>query len=374
MKAFFILWLIFFLGFSGGKAQEKKVKMIKDESVSQVFKQAKRERKHVLLDFGSPRCSPCLYIKNKIFTIDSIADFINSHFVVADYTQGEEKERLSAIYHVYTEPVLLILDTQGNLMHRMEGKCTPSEMMERLRQGLDTQNNLAAQEEKYIRGNRSSDFLIAYLETLHVAGLTEQKLRVLTDIFSPSFELEQLKEPKFWDIFVRYNESPVSREGCYVFGHREEFYDLFGKDAVEAKINNMFNVKLRTYTYGHTPPMKSEEYRKILSLLQHTAYPESSAWLAYLMPVQYKFKDWQAMAKAIQAAIDFNILKGEAKQTYMLVMSRQICWYADDSSALQYALCWIEEVIACAKPEALSGLEEEKMQILQKINDLKKGG
>ena len=374
MKAPIILWLILFLGFSGGKVQERKVEMIKDQPVGQVFEQAKREQKHVLLDFGSPRCSPCLYIKNKIFTIDSIADFINSRFVVADYTQGEEKERLSALYHVYTEPVLLILDTQGNLMHRMEGKCTPSEMMERLRQGLDTQNNLAAQEEKYIRGNRSSDFLIAYLETLHVAGLTDQKLRVLADIFSPSFELERLKEPKFWDIFVRYNESPVSREGCYVFGHREEFYRLFGKDAVEAKINTMFNVKLRTYTYGHTPPMESEEYRKILHLLQHTDYPESSAWLAYLMPAQYKFRDWQAMAEAIQAAIDFNLLKGEAKQTYMLMMSRQICWYADDSSALKYALCWIEEVIACAKPEALSGLEEEKMQILQKINDLKKGG
>lgn len=374
MKAPIILWLILFLGFSGGKAQERKVEMIKDQPVGQVFEQAKREQKHVLLDFGSPRCSPCLYIKNKIFTIDSIADFINSRFVVADYTQGEEKERLSALYHVYTEPVLLILDAQGNLMHRMEGKCTPAEMMERLRQGLDTQGNLAALQEKYARGDRSPDFLIAYIETLHVAGLTDQKLRVLTDIFFPSFELERLKEPKFWDIFVRYNESPVSREGCYVFGHREEFYRLFGKDAVEAKINTMFNVKLRTYTYGHTPPMESEEYRKILHLLQHTDYPESSAWLAYLMPAQYRFRDWQAMAEAIQAAIDFNLLKGEAKQTYMLMMSRQICWYADDSSALQYALCWIEEVIACAKPEALSGLEEEKMQILQKINDLKKGG
>ena len=169
---------------------------------------------------------------------------------MADYTQGEEKERLSAIYHVYTEPVLLILDTQGNLMHRMEGKCTPSEMMERLRQGLDTQNNLAAQEEKYIRGNRSSDFLIAYLETLHVAGLTEQKLRVLTDIFSPSFELEQLKEPKFWDIFVRYNESPVSREGCYVFGHREEFYDLFGKDAVVALYTSAAENQTQSMAYS----------------------------------------------------------------------------------------------------------------------------
>ena len=57
-------------------------------------KKAKKQKKHVLLDFGSPRCSPCLFIKNKIFTIDSIADFINERFVSVDYTEGSEKETI----------------------------------------------------------------------------------------------------------------------------------------------------------------------------------------------------------------------------------------------------------------------------------------
>ncbi len=64
----------------------------------------------------------CLFIKNKIFTIDSIADFINERFVSVDYTEGSEKKRLSKIYEVYTEPVLLICDANGKVMHRMEGK------------------------------------------------------------------------------------------------------------------------------------------------------------------------------------------------------------------------------------------------------------
>lgn len=39
------------------------------------------------------------------------------------------------------------------------------------------------------------------------------------------------------------------------------------------------------------------------------------------MPTQYKFKDWMAMVKAIDHAIDLNIPKGKDKQTYMIMMS-----------------------------------------------------
>ncbi len=356
------------LGFSEGKAQHRKVEMIKNRPVEEIFKQAEKEHKYVLLDFGSPRCSPCLFIKNKIFTIDSIADFINTHFVIADYTQGEEKKRLSKKYQIYTEPVLLITDTKGNLMHRMEGKCSPKEMMERLRQGLDLQKNLVAQQKKYTNGERSIEFLLEYIETLQIAGLTAIKSQVLADIFSPSFKLELLKEPMYWKVFLHYNDSPVSKEGSYVFENRNEFYTLFGEKTINAKIDNMYEIKLRTYTYGHTPPIESNEYRKILITLQHCDYPKSSEWLAYLMPAQYKFKNWESMAKAIQAAIDFNILKGKAKQTYMLMMSRQICWYSDNQYALKYALKWIEEVIANAEQTAIPALEKEKEQIQQKIN------
>ena len=365
-------WLLLLLTtclLTGAYGQNRSVNLPKNIPLPDVLKKAKKQKKFVLLDFGSPRCSPCLFIKNHIFTIDSIADFINERFVSVDYTEGPEKKRLSKIYGVYTEPVLLICNAQGKLMHRMEGKGTPGEMMSRLRQGLDVKNNLIAQDAKYANGNREAEFLISYIETLHIAGLRAQRDSVLRNIFSPTFDMETLKTPEYWNVFLRYNESPVSREGCYVFSHREEFYKLFGEKVVNGKIDNMFNGKLRTYTYGQTPPIESKEYRDILTCLQNTDYPKSTEWLIYLMPAQYKFKDWMSMVKAIDHALDFNIPKGKAKETYMIMMSRQICWYSDCHEALTYALKWIDRVLeTTADP---SKIQSEREQIIQKMNELK---
>ena len=364
MKTF--LFVLLMLGFLCVEAQNRKVLMYKDVPVDEIFSKAKKQRKYVLLDFGSPRCSPCLYIKNKV---DSVADFIKTRFVTADYTEGEEKKRLSEIYQVYSEPVLLVTDVKGRLLHRMEGKCEAPEMVARLKQGLDPRRNLVALQKRYAEGERTPEFLVELLETLHIAGLREQKKEVLENIFSPDFDVARLKEAEYWNLFVRYNESPVSREGIYVFEYRNEFYPLFGEVQVNAKINQMYGGKVRLYTYGTVPPIESEEYRRMLSVLQCSDYKQSTEWLGYLMPAQYKFKDWMAMARAIQTVIDVNLFRGKEKQTYMIMMSRQICWYSEHKEALQMALEWINEVIAEAAPEELLRLQEERLQIEKKIKE-----
>ena len=129
--------------------QNRKIELLKNEPFEKASAMAKKEKKLLFLDFGSPRCSPCLFMKNNIFTIDSVADFVNARFISVDYTEGEEKSRLSQIYSVNTEPVFLIVDADGNLMHRTEGKSTAAEMLERFRQGIDPTRNLTAMNKKY---------------------------------------------------------------------------------------------------------------------------------------------------------------------------------------------------------------------------------
>ena len=366
-----IISLLIILSFLQVEAQNKKVEMLKDVSWDEVQKQARKTRKkYLLLDFGSPRCSPCLYIKNKVFTVDSVADFINSKFVAADYTQGAEKKRLSKIYNVYSEPVILITDLKGNLLHRMEGRCEAPEMMARLRQGLDPQNNLVALQKKYENGERSMQFLQLFLNTLHIAGLNQQKAEVLSQIFTADFDLELLKTTDYWPLFLKYNDSPASREAVYVFKNRETFYQLFGEKVVKNKIDIMFATRERMYTYGTVPPIESEEYRTILTLLQESDYEKSSEWLINLMPAQYKFKNWPAMVQAIQNAIDLNVVKGKAKSTYMIMMSRQICWYCNHLESVKVARTWLVEVIKKATEDKRPGLEEELKQIDEKINAL----
>jgi hypothetical protein len=107
----------------------------------------------------------------------------------------------------------------------------------------------------------------------------------------------------------------------------------------------------------------------MLAYLRNTDYEKATEWLAFLVPAQYKFTDWVAMAKEIDNVLSFNILKGREKESYMKMMAEQLCWYSDDSSALPYAVKWIDNLLPQLKDEKIiASVQETKKQIQHKIN------
>jgi hypothetical protein len=368
-----IISLLLLLSLLGGvDAQNRKVNLIKNEPFENVLKQAKKEKKLIFLDFGSPRCSPCLFMKNNIFTIDSVADFVNERFVSADYTEGEEKTRLSKKYDVHTEPVFLLVDTVGKLMHRTEGKSTAGEMLERFRLGIDSKNNLAAQNLEYEKGNRDVNFIIHYLKTLHIAGLREKKQAVLANIFTPDFPMDSLIKVNYWNLYFKYDESAVSRQTLYVMDNMQKFIDLFGEKSVLYKIDALYGSRARIYIFGNKAPVKDPEFKTVLSYAQKSNHPNASYWLAYLVPARYKYSNWTQMAKEIENAMAFNILKGEKRYQYKSMMSEQLAWYCDDTNALQYSIKWIDQLLPTVNEEKQKSLLETKISVLEKIKKLRK--
>ena len=353
-------------------SQNRKVNLLKNEPFEKVVQMAKKEKKLLFLDFGSPRCSPCLYMKNNIFTIDSVADFVNERFISVDYTEGPEKERLSRIYSVSTEPVFLLVDTDGNLLHRTEGRSTAGEMLERFRQGIDRSNNLAAQNKRYSDGVRDAAFLLDYVKTLHIAGLREKKAEVLGQIFHPDFPLEQLKNSEYWSVYNRYDDSPVSRQTLFVMDNMEEFSRLFGEKTVLSKIENLYASRARVYIFGKKAPAEDPEYKTVLRYAQKTDHPNASKWLVYLVPAGYKFTDWVQMGKEIDNALSFNILKGEERYTYMKMMSEQLAWYCNDIKALPFALKWIDSLLQMVNYDKKESVSETRQSVTEKIERLSK--
>lgn len=365
MKTVYIVIFCFTLGASGF-AQNRSVNLQENLPFERVLNQAKKENKFIFLDFGSLTCLPCLYLKKNVFTVDSVADFINSRFVSVDYNIGKEKERLSKLYGVDAEPVLLILDKNGKLMHRMVGKCSTDELIARFKQGLDTKENLVAQDKEYQKGNRDPEFLLRYLETLLIARFPDKMNEVIKGVLDGP--LENLKKKEVWELFVRYNDNPVSREMLYVFDHRKEFSDLFGGKQVEMKINKHYDAKTQYFIFGHQPPIKDTIFKKMLSYLQHTDYEKATEWLAFLVPAQYKFTNWPQMAREIDNVLAFNILKGKKRQLYMKMMAEQICWYSNNILSLPYAIRWIDALLPEIQDEkTIKSIKDTRSQLIQKI-------
>lgn len=332
------------------QAQNRKVDLKENLPFDEVLKMAKEKKKYIFLDFGSITCKPCLYIKNEVFTLDSVADFINERFVSVDYNLGKEKDRLRKLYAVVGEPVLLILDQNGVLMHRMAGKMEGDQIMQRFKQGLDVKNNYVALTKQYAAGNRNPDFILHYLETLYAATETD----IMNSVTKEYLEgpVERIKDPGVWKVFYKYNQDLASREVMYMFENKEEFYKLFGKDKVDAKINKMFSEKSIFYLYGHKPPIDDPKFTIILNALRKTDYPRASEWLCYLVPAQYKYKDWNKLGQEIDHIYSFNILKGKAGTSFKDMMLTQYTMYCDENTAFKYPIRWCDDLIRTASTDA----------------------
>ncbi len=354
--AFTLILVVSHLGYS----QNRKVNLFVNEPYEKMAEMARKENKLLFLDFGSPRCGPCLYMKNNIFTIDSVADFVNKYFISVDYMEGGEKKRLSEIYGVNSEPVFLIVNPEdGQLMHRTHGRSTAGEMLERFRQGMDVENNMAAQNRDYKKGRRDPDFVLSYINTLHIAGLTEEKLMVLKNIFTDDFPLNSLKEPLYWDLYRRYEESPTSRQTLYVMDNLKEFSDLYKESVVQGKIESIYGSRARMYIFGRNAPIEDPQFKTVLEYAQKSDHPNASKWLVYLVPAHYKFSNWVQMAKEVENALAFNIFKGDERFNFKKMMSEQLAWYCNDKEALKYALKWINEQLKeTADPERVASLKE----------------
>lgn len=336
---------IVFLGFALQTtlyAQNRQVDLKENLPFEEVLKMAKAENKYIFLDFGSLTCQPCMYIKKKVLTLDSVADFINERFVSVDYNVGKEKDRLRKLYHVVGEPVLLILDQNGNLMHRMAGKMEGDEIMARFKQGLDPQNNLVALDKKYNDGSRGKDFILKYLETLRNAGEVDRMNKVYHEYTSGS--LENLKKPEYFEVFYAYNDDIASDEMFYMVENAQEFGELFGRGKIDGKINKLYNMSAAKYLYGHTNPKDDPAFMRVLNFMQQTNHPRASEWLCYLVPAQYKYEDWPKMAQEIDNVYKYNILKGRAGTSFKEMMITQFIMYCHDPEGLAYGVRWCEEL------------------------------
>lgn len=321
-------------------AQNRKVDLKENLPFNEVLSMAQKSNKYIFLDFGSLSCPPCMFIKKNVLTVDSVADYINERFVSVDYNEGAEKERLQKVYNVVGEPVLLILDNKGKLMHRMAGLIRENEILPLFRQGLDVENNLVALTKKYESGKKGEDFLIQYVEALSVADDRTKMSKVAKEILSGP--LENLKKEKYWNIFYKYDADVTSREMLHVFNNREEYYKLFGQEKLDKKIDRLYELDAM-YFLGSDAATTDPKLLKIIENLRKTDYPKASEWLASFVLAQYK-GDWNKTGQEVNNIFSYNILKGKIGANFKQTMIVRYMLYCNDPEALKYALKWCDDV------------------------------
>ena len=93
-----------------------------ENDYARALKKAKMEGKYLFVDAYASWCGPCKQLKQTTFNDSLTADFFNKNFVnlSLDMEKGQGPD-LSSKWGVEEYPTLLIIDTNGIILHRWVG-------------------------------------------------------------------------------------------------------------------------------------------------------------------------------------------------------------------------------------------------------------
>lgn len=231
--------------FAGNMVAQNRSISFEQATFDSSLNKAKIENKLLFVDCVTSWCGPCKQMSKFVFTVDSVADFFNSHFVnlQVDMEKGEGPQ-LAKAFHVEAYPTYLLLNGDRKVIYRFVGGVPADTFLARIRKGMDPANQVAILNERYEAGDRSKELLREYIKI----KLDGKEISVAQKIAAEYFDMLSPKErtlPENWFLFgenkyTLYLSNVHSHTFTYLADHWQEFVKQNGAEAVENKMRHMY--------------------------------------------------------------------------------------------------------------------------------------
>ncbi|MEQ8627200.1 DUF255 domain-containing protein [Ekhidna sp.] len=227
------LALLFFL-IPAGLAAQIKFMNSWDEAISS----ARMNGKLIFLNAYVEWCEPCDEMEEYTFTDLEVANFFNQKFIsvkldMEDYPGVELAEE----YTIGVFPSFLFINGNGEVVHRGCGAMDANQFLALAEDALSDTITLMAMEKRYDAGDRSTDFMLSYLELLEEACLDAERFAAG---YLKNVELQDMTKEAPWEVFAAYQWDIYSREFLYLLKNKELFEDSVGQKVVNAKLYDTY--------------------------------------------------------------------------------------------------------------------------------------
>lgn len=119
MKSFLLLLTLVFIGVY---IKAQKVEFIEYTSLSNAISEGQKANKPLFFYYYSDYCSVCKKTNKSIWNNKKVADHFNQNFVCIRVNASSENiQDFKAEYEVNSLPTLLITDTSGNVIEKVDG-------------------------------------------------------------------------------------------------------------------------------------------------------------------------------------------------------------------------------------------------------------
>lgn len=252
--------------------------LFENGTFAEILAKASQENKPVFLDCYTTWCGPCRTMSDKVFVTKPVGDLFNKRFINAkiDMEKGEGIE-LAKKYSVSSYPTFLILDGEGNLVHRVIGAASGEVFIEKMLRGLNRETAYAAVKARYDSGERSIELMPNYFRAMQDAGELPNAGKVITDYLA-GLTLEQRCQKASWDLFTEHIKNYKDPLFADFLKNKPAYEKALGEQEVYQKIERTYFPVL----LGHlSEPLKKEDLDGIRENLKVTGLSETST-LVYL--------------------------------------------------------------------------------------------
>ncbi len=99
------------------------INFYKNISLEEAKSLAKKENKHVFIDYYADWCAPCKVMEKNVFTEEAVYSFFNERFInvkmdVEDRSVGSEA---AAIHNISAMPTLVLIDPEKDVIMKERG-------------------------------------------------------------------------------------------------------------------------------------------------------------------------------------------------------------------------------------------------------------
>lgn len=236
-----------------GEAVKADVKMKYVYSFEEALKKARKENKLIFFNCFADWALPCHGMNKAVFSNQEFADWMDQHFVnfIIDVTSPEGKP-LAEKYHITFQAHYLVLDQEGEIVHRIVGGAEIPDFKAKLQLALNPKTSQRGMAERYQHGERGQKFLRDYALILRTADDKEGYEKVLDEYFTKASKSNWSRK-ETWNLFRDKVTKPEGEMYDYLVAHKAEFVKNMDAEKVDMFIVWFYLSPLYSMATGAKP-------------------------------------------------------------------------------------------------------------------------
>jgi hypothetical protein len=346
MQKFFIFILLFIQ--TTIFSQEKGI-AFKEGTLDDALLAAKQSDKPLFVYVYGTACHFCRIMEKDVFPDNNVSLYYNTTFV--DYKINLDEENGKALdkkFHISGTPTYLFFDRNGNLIHLSTSEKKAAAFIQDGKNALDSNTAYVASKNRYVRGDRSRDFLYSFSNMLLTVTDSPDIRNDVEEAYLKGQDKKELSSKKNLEYIFNHATTMDGAATKFYFDMQKPLRQLLGEEKI--KNTTMAIVGNAAMDAGYR--QDSAQLHQIKTILQNIE-PGDRDQLSLLTNVKYSMGAFQKEHQQWKPYAEASIVYGRkyAKKDYsrpgiLYESASYLFYFTDSKEPLQKGLQIIDIAIA----------------------------